>query len=303
MDLNDLNNKQVILLTMFVSFVVSVGTGILTAAILQEAPRTVTQTVNRVVERTIERVVTGTSTPKTESPAPIQTITKEVTVYAKEDDLIVSAVERNIPKIAHIYALPAATGTKAIAVGAVISRDGLIATDARELGETPAKRYHVSVGDKEYTADLVPRKEAGDIAFLRITDVPAGTVFDAVTWSAKNSAKVAQGLVVIGGDGGEGIQRTSVSRLRYATPVGTSTAQILLRVETTPKIASGSGGSLVVNLDGQALGIATWRENDGMYVVTPMILIFDIVQSLSAETAHSGGQTGIILPDGVPSAT
>jgi len=59
MDIKDLNKSQLVLLTLLVSFVVSIATGITTVALMdQNQVKTVPQTINRVIQRTIERVVT-----------------------------------------------------------------------------------------------------------------------------------------------------------------------------------------------------------------------------------------------------
>ncbi len=58
MDIEELSKTQLLLLTILVSFVTSIATGVLTVSLLDQAPTTVTQTVNRIVDHTIETVTT-----------------------------------------------------------------------------------------------------------------------------------------------------------------------------------------------------------------------------------------------------
>ncbi len=290
MNINDLNNKQLVLLTMFVAFVVSIGTGILTAAALQEAPKTVTQTVNRVVERTIERVVTGTSTPEKPVAVPIQSVTKEVTVYAKEDDLVVAAVEKNQPRIVRIYAVNAATGTDPVAIGVIISRDGLVVTDARELTAVPAKRYVVDIGDEKHSADMQKSLTGEDLAFLKISDLKEGATVNAATWSSTFATKVAQSAIVLGGADGGAVFKTTLAKFHWTKDVGTSTPRVMTAIETNPKIPAGNAGGLALNLDGLALGIVTWDDTDELYKIVPMPYVLDLVNRMNKDEPKTGAQ-------------
>ncbi|HEY9583025.1 MAG TPA: serine protease [Candidatus Paceibacterota bacterium] len=94
MQLEELTKTQIVLLTLFVSFVTSIATGIVTVTLMDQAPTDVTRTINRVVERTVEKVVPGETkiverikeiSNPTESDLAIGAIakTKEVLVYGK----------------------------------------------------------------------------------------------------------------------------------------------------------------------------------------------------------------------------
>jgi hypothetical protein len=58
MDIKELDKKQLILLTLLITFVVSIGTGIVTVSLMNQMPKSVPQTINNVIQRTIEKVTT-----------------------------------------------------------------------------------------------------------------------------------------------------------------------------------------------------------------------------------------------------
>ena len=89
MDIEQLSKSQIILLTLLVSFVTSIATGIVTVSLMGQAPPSIAQSVNRIVERTVEKVIPAGQTAST-------VITREKTVVVKESDLISEAVERSI---------------------------------------------------------------------------------------------------------------------------------------------------------------------------------------------------------------
>ncbi len=299
--MEDLNNRQIVLLTMFTSFVVAIATGIITVAMLQEAPPTLTETVNRVVERTIERVVTGTSTPE-KNPQPMSTVSKEVTVYTKEDDLVVAAVEKNQSRIAQIYfGTPTASSTDPDAIGFVISRDGLIIANTKSLlTETGIPQsYTIIVAGKSYLAKPMTGQEGGknSVYFLKLSNMPTTDALDAVTFGRVVNPKLAQTVVVLGGSDGSVVTKTALSRLHplKGDTTSTSTTHTVNAFEMSPKLIDQNAGGLVVNLDGQTVGIIIRTEDVEKYLVYPASRILELVGAVGAPQAGAGSEKASAL--------
>lgn len=268
---------------MLVSFVVSIATGIITVAMLNEAPQTLTQTVNRVVERTIERVTQASST---QSIAPsVTTVTKQITVYAKEEDLLVSAVEKNQSRVAVIYAVGTATSTPPLGIGFIVSRDGVIAVPSRMFYiDNPNQiAYTVHLSGQYFTARHIAQTAeniSAPVAFLKIID--QGDVnFDPITFgSLKSEMHPGQTVAMIGGEVGDSVFKTTISRLIYAGGKGdtaSTSEKILSALEVNPKIPDQNDGGLVVNLDGQLVGMSVWESDLSRYIIYPSSRIFDLV--------------------------
>ncbi|MEK7156870.1 MAG: hypothetical protein AAB790_03635 [Patescibacteria group bacterium] len=124
MNMEQLSKSQIVLLTLLVSFVTSIATGIVTVSLMDQAPPAVAQTVNRIIERTIETVAVE---PKGQTAATI--VTQEKTVIIKEADLISQALTRVNPSIVRLFTT--STDTPAfLALGVVMDASGTIVSDA-----------------------------------------------------------------------------------------------------------------------------------------------------------------------------
>ncbi|HSE35511.1 MAG TPA: trypsin-like peptidase domain-containing protein [Candidatus Paceibacterota bacterium] len=296
--MEDLNNHQMVLLCVLVSFVTAIATGIITVALLQESPQTVTQTVNRVVERTIERVVPEEIKP--EKPA-VTTVTKEVTVYAKEDDLIIGAVEKNQPRIARIFA-GASTSSDPIGIGFVVAQDGTIVTSASVTSGHTA--FSVMIGSKTYAAKQMSTKDvSAPASLLRVVDLAKGEKIDAVAIPTKLELKLAQSAIVLGGEDGSSVFKTTLAKFAYAKTESTTTPPLLIAVETNPRIPERNSGALVSNLDGQAIGVSVWDESLSRYVIYPMARILDLLSAAAeadaaAKPQGQGGESPSEKPAG-----
>lgn len=151
--IEDLNKTQLILLTLLVSFITSIATGIITTTLLAEAPVSVTQTINRVVERTIETV------------APESTAKY---VLSADDKKLLEAVNRAISVSVDIKEKNAATSTPSI-LGIIVSEDGLVVASSKGI---KADGVYQAVLPSKAVVDLelVRAEEADNTAVFRIIE-------------------------------------------------------------------------------------------------------------------------------------
>jgi hypothetical protein len=124
--MEELNKTQIVLLTLLVSFVTSIATGIITVALMDDqAPAGVTQTINRVVERTIEKV----GPEKAGQSAGV--VMKEVVV--KEENLITESIQKasaSVVRIRKTVATETGTAEVLVSFGAILDKDGVVVADS-----------------------------------------------------------------------------------------------------------------------------------------------------------------------------
>jgi hypothetical protein len=255
MDIKDLNKSQLILLAILLSFVTSIATGITTVTLMQQAPPSFTVPVNRVIQQTVEKIqqVEG------------KTITQ--TVIVKEEDLVVDAIAKNQSAVFTItkevqdanFVISEISAGR----GFVISSDGTVATDAAFV--PGAGIYFVKNSSGKFKADFVSTDKAG-FSFLKIGVPVNGTdkaTFTVPVLGDLEKMKLGQKVLVFG--------NTIASSIFEGLDANKN---LTLNIS----ISRSNGGAVVLNLDGEVLGMALTSET--MPFVSAKVITDALKQSL-----------------------
>lgn len=247
MEIEELNKSQIVLLTLLVSFVTSIATGIVTVSLMQQAPPAITQTVNRVIEHTVEKIVPGQAA-AVAMPAPITQ-----TVVVKEGQSIAAGVDSVSPSVVRVYT-SASTDPQFLGLGVVLDTAGTIAIDTSEVGEGADAVIDIGSGAK--VRAFVSRR-ANDIGIAYLT--PATTTTADAPVPAWKPAALPDKQTVLGA--------TVVSLSgRVATKLGqgimTGSSDLtgvdgVRLIETNVPDASVLPGSPLIDADGVLIGIST----------------------------------------------
>ena len=239
MDIKDLNKSQLILLAILLSFITSIATGITTVTLMQQAPVAVTAPINRIIQQTVEKIV----------PVPGEKTVQ--TVVVKEEDLVVDALAKNKSSVFAVTknfrnADGVLTETS-VGHGFAVSTDGVVALDA--LWAPSPEDYFVENASGKFKANYLFSDKG--VSFLKIggpVSEGAVPVFTVPALGDASTVKVGQKILVLGGsiasyifDGSEGV-----------------------KVNVTKSLA----GGLVLNLDGEALGMALSGESQSFASMT-----------------------------------
>lgn len=261
MDMEKLTKQQIVLVTLLVSFVTSIATGIVTVALMDQAPAGVTQTINRVVERTIEKVVTAPADNNNSAAV----VTRE-TIVVKEDDKIVESVDKNKNSVVRIYTNNRNEESQQIFVGlgTIVSADGLIAT-----GEVFADRYGkylVTLDEKKfYEVKILPRVENNSIYFLKIVPDRGETIsLTPVVFGNSDLVKLGQTVIGWGGQNHSAVSTGIISSLgvnENNDKNASSTAQNIVALSVNMGSVDNVSGGPLLNLNGEAIGI---KVSDGI---------------------------------------
>jgi len=277
--MEQLNKQQLILLALLVSFVTSIATGIVTVALMNQAPQTAIQTINRVVEKTIERVV---STPST------STVTVKETVVITEDDRIVEAVNKNKDNVVRLYVIKSSgaevQGTNVfIGLGALVSDKGLVATDNNFVID--GGKYLATLSDgKVHTLDLAYSSSSNPIALFKVSDLATSTKLSIFKLDSED-VQLGQAVILVGGQSKNVVSVGTVSSLGQKSDsesTSTSSDNQVSYIETNFPESNLLEGSPIFNLSGDLVGIKTiFPSNNLTNLFAPVSFVKSAISDFS----------------------
>ena len=238
MDSEQLNKAQIVLLTLLISFVTSIATGIVTVSLMDQAPPVVAQTVNRVIERTVQSVAPA---PKGQPAAAATVVTQEKTVVENESNLLSKAVAHASLSIVRV------TNTQdssLLSLGLVLDAQGTVMTDGAAFEEGDVTL--VLPDGAHVRAFVTKRDKDTGLAFLQpATSTEKAPIWTPATISTDNTV-LGTSVVVIAGK--------TVSRIAPGVVTAMPADSV---IDTNITAGSITAGSPLVNLDGNIIGIST----------------------------------------------
>lgn len=267
MELERLSKSQVVLLTLLVSFVTSIATGIVTVSLMEDAPPTITQTVNRIVERTVETVSPS------QPAAAVTTIEKEVLVG--ESEQFARAIERVAPSVVRLYAPGKDESGNDVRMfvghAVVVNREGALLADAG----TPEGALTALRSDSiEVPVNTAARPEGSPLMRLQASPPPELNL----TWEpavfSQEKVRLAAPMVAIGGRTGTRVAQGIVTGFGGPEKDGAPSY-----VETDIASDTIAAGSPLIGIDGSVRAIATRasRETAGGAFLALWAVVLDNV--------------------------
>ena len=253
--MDHLNKTQLVLLAILVSFVSSISTGIVMIKLTENSPQPITQTINRVIEKTIERVAPEKST-------------SIVTKIVKEEELIVSAIEKNsgnVVKIKTDVDLEKNNPGTLLGYGFVFSgSDKLIVTDLNLVADKDIPYVIEFSNGTTVKAERVYGSESG-VAIMKFSESAGGKIpeFNNSSLTSDKSVKVGQTVVGIADTVSTGLISGVIfekdNPTATSTPSGEAEKTHMSAIKTNITSTEETGWPLI-NLEGEVVGVAIWKD-------------------------------------------
>ncbi|MEI7720004.1 MAG: S1C family serine protease [bacterium] len=242
MDIENLTKHQIVLLTLLVSFMTSIATGIVTVALMSHAPPVISRTINQIVEHTIQTVASST-----QGTTVVQT---QKTVVVKDDDLIaqsIAALQKSIIRIT------VKGGQDLVARGVFIDAKGVALTDRASLDATGVTAFDAILPSGE-RVPLVMRDPMGT-STLALVDVRVGTSTGLASAPLADRSKLRLGQTVLR-IGGTGVDTVAVGVIATLPSSGTYAKTI------DASVGSSVPGAILATLFGEVVGMTTSSSLD-----------------------------------------
>ncbi len=265
MNLEQLTKHQIILLTLLVSFVTSIATGIVTVSLMNQAPPSVSHTIDQIVEHTIQTV-----TPATNQGATV--VQTEKTVVVKDDDLVAQSVA-NLQK--SVIRITAKGSDTLIARGIVIDARGTALTDKGAIEASGADAFDAILSDgSRVPVKIIPPVSSTTPVLMMSVAVGTSTAVAPATITAQSKLKLGQTVLLISGAGADTVGEGVIATLPV---VGSDNIEA--------SVQSSTPGSVITTLFGEVIGIMTSES----YTSSPNT--YTIVSAPAAPDANGTNST------------
>lgn len=301
--MESLNKQQLILLALLVSFVTSIATGIVTVSLMDQAPPGITQTINRVVEKTVERVITE---PSKQTAA---VVTKE-TVVVKADDAVIEAIDKNTGSVVRIKEArgEGINRTQSFAaLGLIVSKDGLIASDlsvayrtATDEGVSLPESYAAILPDgRIISLNIAYSDQASGVIFFQpfLQERDKGTIVFSPPAFGASALKLGQAVIALGGSESNSVSTGIISSLvlrdapKDAVLLATSSdakepQKTVAAIKTDIRSSELVLGSALLNLSGEVVGLNIGAATGGSRsTFLPIEKVLEIAKKAAAKTS------------------
>lgn len=295
MKMEDLNKNQVVLLTLLVSFVTSIATGIVTVTLMDQAPPGFTQTINKVVEKTIQTILPGENQ--------VTTVVKETIV--KEGDLVANAVEKSLKNLVQIKAVDGEGAEISLSMGVIVSGDGYVVTDKSNI-DGNRNNLVIQYGKVSFAADII-EDDKNEFAILKIgkavsagggaasTTNASAVSFIPVSSTDSNNIRLGQLVIALGGETGDTVVTGIVSRLEMTSADSGSAEtgakkEILKYIVTDMGLTKKSAGGPLFDTAGNVVGVNVVTGQGGIVMTVPINTINAAILALAKNAQNSGSK-------------
>jgi hypothetical protein len=247
--MEDLTKEQLILVALFISFVTSIATGIVTVSLMQQAPSSVVAPVEKIIEHTVEKAASATPS---SSAAVSQALPVQSSV-ASEDQIVsaVSRAEKGLVRIQDVKnGVFAGLGiiVKSMHGPLISGASTVIVADASNFSSDGT--YALSgAGTSTIPLSIIARNENYKLAFFAPT-ATSTVLKGAVAIGNPDSLRLGQTVIALSGQDHDIISKGIVTSLD--TMPGTTTISYI-----ESDAIAGLTGAPLVTVDGSVVGFET----------------------------------------------
>jgi hypothetical protein len=168
-----LTKQQIILLTLLVSFVTSIATGIVTVSLMDQAPVGVTNTINHVIERTIQE--TGPSANNNNNQANVISSSNSASGNSSSDTPVsqvanaVATARKSLVQIKQITGVDASgkSTSTVTGMGIIVTKNGIVVSDKSAVAVL-GNYVAVTPDGHELTFQVIQSQNDGDLVFIQL---------------------------------------------------------------------------------------------------------------------------------------